>query len=81
MLSSPNLHIQPGDYKKYAFTETWVDKCFAEFNYSVSEKDAVLATQKYKGVMKGRHQFRRRFSLQPSFLKEEPEEESHHHPK
>ncbi|CAG9824225.1 unnamed protein product [Phaedon cochleariae] len=28
--------------------------------------------------MKGRHQFRRRFSLQPSFLKEEPEEETHH---
>ncbi|XP_050345635.1 ras-related protein Rap-2b isoform X1 [Nymphalis io] len=25
--------------------------------------------------MKGRHQFRRRFSLQPSFLKEEPEED------
>ncbi|VEN64075.1 unnamed protein product [Callosobruchus maculatus] len=29
--------------------------------------------------MKGRHQFRRRFSLQPSFLKEEPEEDHHHH--
>ncbi|XP_018574193.1 ras-related protein Rap-2b-like [Anoplophora glabripennis] len=28
--------------------------------------------------MKGRHQFRRRFSLQPSFLKEEPDDESHH---
>ncbi|CAH2007035.1 unnamed protein product [Acanthoscelides obtectus] len=28
--------------------------------------------------MKGRHQFRRRFSLQPSFLKEEPEEDNHH---
>lgn len=34
----------------------------------------------FKGrQMKGRHQFRRRFSLQPSFLKEEPEEERHHH--
>ncbi|XP_030753703.1 ras-related protein Rap-1 [Sitophilus oryzae] len=29
--------------------------------------------------MKGRHQFRRRFSLQPSFLKEEPDEDSRHH--
>ncbi|XP_013180465.1 PREDICTED: ras-related protein Rap-2b [Papilio xuthus] len=29
--------------------------------------------------MKGRHQFRRRFSLQPSFLKEEPEEERRPH--
>ncbi|ENN73429.1 ras-related protein Rap-2b [Dendroctonus ponderosae] len=29
--------------------------------------------------MKGRHQFRRRFSLQPSFLKEEPEDDSSHH--
>ncbi|XP_068629972.1 ras-related protein Rap-2b isoform X1 [Battus philenor] len=29
--------------------------------------------------MKGRHQFRRRFSLQPSFLKEEPEEERRLH--
>ncbi|XP_039747185.1 ras-related protein Rap-2b isoform X1 [Pararge aegeria] len=29
--------------------------------------------------MKGRHQFRRRFSLQPSFLKEESEEESRPH--
>nr|CAD7447364.1 unnamed protein product [Timema bartmani] len=29
--------------------------------------------------MKGRHQFRRRFSLQPSFLKEEPEDDRHHH--
>ncbi|KAF7265958.1 ras-related protein Rap-2a isoform X2 [Rhynchophorus ferrugineus] len=29
--------------------------------------------------MKGRHQFRRRFSLQPSFLKEEPEEDGRHH--
>ncbi|KAL1517859.1 hypothetical protein ABEB36_001567 [Hypothenemus hampei] len=28
--------------------------------------------------MKGRHQFRRRFSLQPSFLKEEPEEDNRH---
>ncbi|XP_050515404.1 ras-related protein Rap-2b isoform X2 [Diabrotica virgifera virgifera] len=28
--------------------------------------------------MKSRHQFRRRFSLQPSFLKEEPEEDRHH---
>ncbi|CAG2056941.1 unnamed protein product [Timema podura] len=33
-----------------------------------------------RGVtMKGRHQFRRRFSLQPSFLKEEPEDDRHHH--
>ncbi|XP_049819481.1 ras-related protein Rap-2a isoform X2 [Aethina tumida] len=31
--------------------------------------------------MKGRHQFRRRFSLQPSFLKEEPDEERRHHPR
>lgn len=30
-------------------------------------------------LMKGRHQFRRRFSLQPSFLKEEPEDEEDHH--
>ncbi|KAK4872643.1 hypothetical protein RN001_014672 [Aquatica leii] len=29
--------------------------------------------------MKGRHQFRRRFSLQPSFLKEESEDDRHHH--
>lgn len=29
--------------------------------------------------MKGRHQFRRRFSLQPSFMKEEHEEEKKHH--
>ncbi|XP_066256425.1 ras-related protein Rap-1 isoform X1 [Euwallacea similis] len=29
--------------------------------------------------MKGRHQFRRRFSLQPSFLKEEPEDDDRHH--
>jgi hypothetical protein len=29
--------------------------------------------------MKGRHQFRRRFSLQPSFLKEEPEEDKRVH--
>ncbi|KAJ9595155.1 hypothetical protein L9F63_013563, partial [Diploptera punctata] len=29
-------------------------------------------------TMKGRHQFRRRFSLQPSFLKEEPEEDRRH---
>ncbi|XP_068901304.1 ras-related protein Rap-1 isoform X2 [Tenebrio molitor] len=29
--------------------------------------------------MKGRHQFRRRFSLQPSFLKEEPEEDQRVH--
>ncbi|PSN39581.1 hypothetical protein C0J52_18758 [Blattella germanica] len=28
--------------------------------------------------MKGRHQFRRRFSLQPSFLKEEPEDDRRH---
>ncbi|XP_017777602.1 PREDICTED: ras-related protein Rap-1 isoform X2 [Nicrophorus vespilloides] len=30
--------------------------------------------------MKGRHQFRRRFSLQPSFLKEEQEDERNSHP-
>ncbi|XP_041977690.1 ras-related protein Rap-2b [Aricia agestis] len=29
--------------------------------------------------MKGRHQFRRRFSLQPSFMKEEPDEERRPH--
>ncbi|KAK7873123.1 hypothetical protein R5R35_006351 [Gryllus longicercus] len=29
--------------------------------------------------MKGRHQFRRRFSLQPSFFKEEPDEDKTHH--
>lgn len=52
-----------------------------DVSYNVCNEFSLLQTVSGNINMKSRHQFRRRFSLQPAFLKEEEEEPQKNVPK